>query len=130
MRRHFHSASPYEKTICFSRAVREGDRIEVAGTGPIGPDGKTVDGGALAQAQRCFAIIRAAIEDLGGSMSDVIRTRMYIVDSADWEDVGRAHSEAFVGVDPAATMVVVAGLLDDSWRVEIEAAAVVGGADD
>ena len=125
MRRHCHSASPYEKSICFSRAVRTGDRIEVSGTAPIGPDGATVVGGAFEQAQRCFSIIRAALEELGGSMSDVVRTRMYLVDAADWEVVGRAHGEAFVGVDPAATMVVAGGLLDDEWRVEIEASAVV-----
>ena len=125
MRKHHHSASPYEKEICFSRAVRDGNRIEVAGTAPIGPDGETVAGGAFAQAQRCFAIIAEAVEALGGAMQDVIRTRMYIVDAADWKEVGRAHGEAFPGVDPAATMVVVAALLDDAWRVEIEATAQI-----
>ena len=125
MRQHHRSASPFEKSICFSRAVRHGDRIEVAGTAPIGPDGETVAGGAFEQAQRCFTIIREAIEALGGSMSDVIRTRMFLVDKSDWEEVGRAHGEAFAGIDPVATM-VIAQLLDDSWRVEIEATAVTG----
>ena len=124
MRRRHRSASPYEKSICFARAVRDRNRIEVSGTGPIGPDGETVAGDAFEQAKACFTIIREAIEALGGSMADVIRTRMYIVDAADWEQVGRAHGEVFQGVDPAATMVVVAGLLDGSWRVEIEASAV------
>ena len=81
--------------------------------------------GAFEQAERCFAIIREAIEALGGSMSDVIRTRMYIVQKADWEEVGRAHGAAFQGVNPAATM-VLAQLLDDRWRCEIEASAIVG----
>lgn len=125
MRRHHRSASPFEESICFSRAVRDGNRIEVAGTAPIGPDGNAVDGGAFEQAQRCFTIIREAIEALGGSMSDVIRTRMYLVDKADWKEVGRAHGEAFRGIDPASTM-VVANLLDERWRVEIEATAVTG----
>jgi enamine deaminase RidA (YjgF/YER057c/UK114 family) len=125
MRQHHRSASPFEEAISFSRAVRHGDRIEVAGTAPIGPDGETVDGGAFEQAERCFTIIREAIEALGGSMSGVIRTRMYIVDKADWEEVGRAHGVAFAGVNPAATM-VLAQLLDERWRCEIEATAIVG----
>jgi enamine deaminase RidA (YjgF/YER057c/UK114 family) len=123
MRQHHRSASPFEESICFSRAVRDGDQIEVAGTAPIGPDGETVEGGAFEHAQRCFTIIREAIEALGGSMSDVIRTRMYLVDKVDWEEVGRAHGEAFAGIDPASTM-VIAQLLDDRWRVEIEATAI------
>lgn len=126
MRRHHHSASPFEKSICFSRAVRDGDRIEVAGTAPIGTDGDCVPGGAFDHATRCFTIIREAIEALGGSMDDVVRTRMYLVDRADWEEVGRAHGAAFAGIDPASTM-VIAQLLDERWRVEIEATAVVAG---
>ncbi len=124
-RRHHHSASPYEKAFGFSRAVRSGRRIIVAGTAPIGPDGKTAPGGAYEQAKRCFAIICEAIEALGGRREDVVRTRMFLVDAADQEGVGRAHGEFFRGVDPASTMVVVAGLLDSAWRVEIEAEAEV-----
>lgn len=124
-RTHHRSASPYEESIGFSRAVRHGDRILVSGTAPIGPDGETVEGGAYDQARRCFAIATDAIEALGGSVSDVVRTRMFLVDAADWEEVGRAHGEVFRGVDPAATMVVAAALLDERWRVEIEAVAVI-----
>ncbi len=123
MRTRFQSASPYEDQIGFSRAVRHGSRISVAGTAPIGPDGKTVSGGVYAQAMRCFQIAREALEGLGGSTDDVIRTRMYLCDSADWEEVGRAHGEFFRSVKPAATMVVVSGLLDPAWRVEIEVEA-------
>ena len=126
MRRHHRSASPFEKSISFARAVRHGSRIEVSGTAPIGPDGKAVVVDAYQQAERCFAIIREAVEALGGTMADIVRTRMYLVDAEDWEAVGRAHSNAFRGVDPAATMVVVAGLLDERWRVEIEAVAECG----
>jgi enamine deaminase RidA (YjgF/YER057c/UK114 family) len=122
----FHrSASPFEDQIGFSRAVRHGSRIVVSGTAPIGSDGKTVEGGVLEQARRCFEIIVEAVEALGGSVGDVIRTRMFLVDAADWEAVGRAHGEVFSDVDPAATMVVVKGLVDPAWRVEIEAEAEV-----
>ncbi len=121
------SASPYEAEIGFSRAVRRGSRIVVAGTAPIGRDGRTVDGDAFAQARRCFEIIVEAVEALGGSAADVVRTRMFLVDAADWEAVGRAHGEVFREVRPAATMVVVRGLLDPAWRVEIEAEAELAG---
>ncbi len=125
--RHHHSASPYEATIGFSRAVRRGRRILVSGTAPIGTDGETVRGDAYVQARRCFEIIIEAVEALGGSAGDVTRTRMFLIDAADWQAVGRAHGEAFRGTDPAATMVVVKELLDPGWRVEIEAEAEVGG---
>jgi enamine deaminase RidA (YjgF/YER057c/UK114 family) len=121
------SASPYEAAIGFSRAVRVGDRIVVSGTAPVEPDGSSTPGDAEAQAARCLAIIRAAIEELGGTMADVVRTRMFIVDAADAEAVGRAHGAVFAQIRPAATMVVVAALLRPEWRVEIEAEAVLGG---
>ena len=124
-RRHHYSASPYESEIGFSRAVRIGSRILVSGTAPIGADGKTVKGSAYEQAKRCFEIIVESIEALGGERSDVVRTRMFLVSATDSKEVGRAHGEVFRGVDPAATMVVVKGLLDEAWRVEIEAEAVV-----
>ena len=121
----FRSSSPYEGLIGFSRAVRRGTRIVVSGTAPIGPDGETVEGDAYEQARRCFAIIVEAVEALGGSTEDIIRTRMYVTDGADWDAVGRAHGEVFGTVFPAATMVVVKELLDPRWKVEIEAEAVV-----
>jgi enamine deaminase RidA (YjgF/YER057c/UK114 family) len=101
--------------------VRAGDRILVSGTGPVGAD----DADAHGQAVRCLEIIRTALADLGASMDDVVRTRMFITDASYGEDVGRAHGELFRGVRPAATMVVVAALLDPRWKVEIEAEAVV-----
>ena len=121
------SASPYEAAIGFSRAIRAGDRIVVSGTAPVESDGSSTPGGAEAQAARCLAIIRAAIEELGGSIADVVRTRMFIVDPTDAEAVGRAHGAVFADIRPAATMVVVAALLRPEWRVEIEAEAVLGG---
>jgi enamine deaminase RidA (YjgF/YER057c/UK114 family) len=119
----FKSSSPYEDLIGFARAVRRGTRIVVSGSAPIGPDGETVAGDAYQQAKRCFEIVVEAVEGLGGNRDDVIRTRMYLIDAADWDAVGRAHGEVFRDVYPAATMVVVSALLDPNWRVEVEAEA-------
>ena len=124
-RRNVSSGSPYEPTIGFSRAVRVGDRIVVSGTGPVWPDGSCPDD-AEAQALRCLDIIGEALAEAGAGPADVIRTRMFLVDVGDADAVGRAHGERFAEVRPAATMVVVHGLLDPRWRVEIEAEAVVG----
>jgi enamine deaminase RidA (YjgF/YER057c/UK114 family) len=119
------SGSPYERSVGFSRAVRVGDRVLVAGTAPIWPDGH-VDPDPQAQAARCLEIILAALAEAGASPADVVRTRSYIVDARVQDDVGRAHGAVFADVRPASTMVVVAGLLDDRWAVEIEAEAVIG----
>jgi enamine deaminase RidA (YjgF/YER057c/UK114 family) len=121
------SASPFEATFGFSRAIRTGNRILVSGTGPIEPDGSSTPGDAAAQAARCFAIIIAAIEELGGRAADVVRTRMFITDAADGDAIGAVHGAIFGDIRPAATMVVVAALLRAEWRVEIEAEAVLGG---
>ena len=123
-RRRIPSGSPYEPLIGFSRAVRVGDRVVVSGTGPIWPDG-TVDPDPQVQAARCLAIILDALAAAGAGTADVVRTRMFLVDAADWEAVGRAHGAVFGEVRPAATMVVVAALLDHRWRVEIEAEAII-----
>ncbi|MBD3850725.1 MAG: RidA family protein [Acidobacteria bacterium] len=117
------SASAYESLVGFSRAVRRGSRIVVSGTAPLGPDGETVVGDAYDQAKRCYEIILEAIEALGGDLEDVVRTRIFVTDAADWESIGRAHGEFFRDVYPAATLVVVKGLLDPRWKVEIEAEA-------
>jgi len=119
----FRSASAYESLVGFARAVRRGSRIVVSGTAPLGADGETVIGDAYDQAKRCYEIILEAIEALGGTLEDVVRTRMYVVDGADWDRVGRAHGEFFRDTYPAATMVIVKGLLDPRWKVEIEAEA-------
>jgi len=119
------SGSPFEASIGFSRAIRAGDRILVSGTAPVEDDGSSTDGDAGAQAERCFALILAAIEKLGGAAEDVVRTRMYLTDAADAEAVGAAHGRWFSDVRPAATMLVVAGLLRPEWRVEIEAEAIL-----
>jgi len=119
------SGSPYEESIGFSRALRVGQRVVVSGTAPIWPDG-SCDPDPEVQARRCLEIIFAALAGAGAEPSDVIRTRVYLTDRADAEAVARAHGQAFSTVRPASTMVVVAGLLDARWRVEIEAEAVIG----
>jgi enamine deaminase RidA (YjgF/YER057c/UK114 family) len=117
--------SPFETAYGFSRAVRVGDRIIVSGTAPVEADGSSTPGDAVDQARRCFAIIRKAIEELGGSVADVVRTRMFITDPADADAIGVVHGEVFAAVRPAATMVVVKALLRNEWRVEIEAEALI-----
>lgn len=119
------SGSPYETTFGFSRAVRHGNRILVAGTGPVEPDGSTTPGGAAEQAERCCTIILAAIAELGGSADDVVRTRMLLTDPADQDAVGAVHARFFGTAKPAATMAGVAWLCRPEWRVEIEAEAIV-----
>jgi enamine deaminase RidA (YjgF/YER057c/UK114 family) len=124
-RQHNRSASPYEESIGFSRAVRVGDRILVSGTAPVEADGSSTPGDAEAQAERCLDIIVGAIRQMGGQRTDIVRTRMFITDPADAEAIGRAHGRRFADVKPAATMVVVSALLRPEWRVEIEAEALV-----
>ena len=126
MARHQHiaSGSPFEATIGFSRAVRVENRVIISGTAPVLPGGGCPDG-AGPQARRCFEIVTAALGEAGAELEDVVRTRMYIVSASDAEAVGAVHGELFGHVRPAATMVVVAGLLDPAWKVEIEAEAVL-----
>ena len=125
-RRRVLSGSPYEAPYGYCRAVRTGDTITVAGTVAVERDGSSTAGDAGAQADRCFAIIFQAIEDLGGRGADIVRTRMFITDPADADLVGRAHGRWLAVAQPAATMVVVSALLKPEWRVEIEADAIVG----
>lgn len=119
------SGSPFEDQFGFCRAVRDGNRIIVAGTGPIEPDGSSTPGDAAAQADRCCALIAAAIEELGGSAADVVRTRMLLTDPADQDAVGAVHARWFGAARPAATMAGVAWLCRAEWKVEIEAEALV-----
>lgn len=119
------SGSSFESTIGFSRAVRVGDRVLVSGTAPVFPDGSCPAEVAL-QARRCFAIIEAALAETGAALTDVVRTRMLLVDPTDAGAVGAVHGEILGDVRPAATMVAVSALLDPRWKVEIEAEAIVG----
>ncbi len=123
-RRRVRSGSPYEAHYGFSRAVKIGDRIVVSGTAPIWPDGR-VDPDPAAQARRCFAIIADALGELGADLADVVRTRMFVTDAGLADQIGRVHGDVLAAAAPAATMVVVAGLLDERWVVEIEAEAIL-----
>ena len=120
-RRRASSGSPYEPTIGFSRAIRVGERILVSGTGPVGAD----DADPRTQMRRCVEIVAAALNDLGASLDDVVRTRVYLTDTHDADAIAAVHGEAFGSIRPAATMVVVKALLDPRWSVEIEAEALV-----
>jgi enamine deaminase RidA (YjgF/YER057c/UK114 family) len=123
-RRKVKSGSPFESQIGFSRAVRIGNRVLVSGTAPIWPDG-SCDPDPEVQTRRCLEIVLAAMREAGAEARDVVRTRMYLVNAADSDAVGRAHGAVFGEIRPAATMVIVAALLDPRWKVEIEAEAVV-----
>jgi len=124
-RRTVKSGSPFEVRYGFSRAVRVGDRIVVAGTAPIAAPGDPIPASAYEQTRRCFEIIEAALAELGAGLEHVVRTRMYLLHEEDADQVGRAHLEAFGDAAPAATMIVVAALLHTAWRVEVEAEAIV-----
>lgn len=119
------SGSPWESVIGFSRAVRVDDRVLVSGTGPVWPDG-ACDPDPAVQARRCLEIIAAALHEAGADASHVVRTRIYLVQAGDVDVVGRAHAAAFGDARPATTIVVVSGLADPRWRVEIEAEAYRG----
>jgi enamine deaminase RidA (YjgF/YER057c/UK114 family) len=120
------AVSPMAATVGYSRAVRVGNAVSVAGTAPVMPDGGDPPADAYGQARRCLEIVVAALTQLGARAEHVVRTRTYLTRAEDWEEVGRAHGEVFGDARPATTMVVVAGLLDPRWLVEIEADAVIG----
>ena len=113
-----------EPVVGYSRAVVANGTVHVSGTAPIPRDGATPEG-AYEQARLCLEIIGGALASAGASFDDVVRTRIYVTDASEWEEVGRAHGEVFSQIRPASSMVVVAGLLDPRWRVEIEADAVL-----
>ncbi len=123
-RRRASTGSPWEPKVGYSRAVRVGGHIAVTGTVGIEADG-TFGPTLEAQTRRSLTIIRAAIEALGGSLADVVRTRIYVTDIAKWEEVGRVHGEFFGTIRPATTLVEVARLIDAAALVEIEADAIV-----
>jgi enamine deaminase RidA (YjgF/YER057c/UK114 family) len=126
-RRLVSSGSPYEPAIGFSRAVRDGRHVFVAGTCAVMPDGGEPPRDAYGQARRCLEIIVAALSEAGAKPKDVVRTRTFLLDADDAGEVGRAHGELFGEVRPASTMIVVSAFLDPSWIVEIEADALLPG---
>ena len=117
---------PWAKVVGYSRAVRVGHQVEVAGTGPAEEDGTVVaPGDAYAQTAFCLQVIGEALAEVGASFEDVIRTRVYLRHIDDWEAVGRAHGEVFADIQPASTFVGAGDFLLPGFLVEIEASAVV-----
>ena len=129
MRQLVSSGSPYEPTIGISRAVRAGSIVTVAGTAPIGPDGRTAGkGDPAAQARRCLEIIADALERAGASLTQVVRTRILLTRIDDWQAVAAVHGEFFRDIRPVNTIMQVSRFIDPDWLVEIEADAVVDDA--
>ena len=123
-RQRISSGSRYEPSIGFSRALRVGRNIYVSGTAPIWPDG-SCDPDPEIQARRCLEIILGALAEAGAAAKHVVRTRMFLTDASYADAVSRAHGAVFAEIRPAATMVVIVGMLDPRWKVEIEVDAVM-----
>jgi len=123
-RRNISGTGAYEPVVGYSRAVVAGDRVHVSGTAANPPDGSPPPNGAYAQTRLCLELIETALEQAGASLANVVRTRVYLTDTADFDEFARAHAEAFGDVRPANTT-VLAGLFDPRWKVEIEVEAVL-----
>lgn len=119
------SGGAYEAVFGYCRAVRVGNNVYVAGTAPAMPDGADPPPDSYGQARRCFEIVGAALSEAGATFADVVRTRMYITPEADFDEVGRAHGEIFRDIRPVNTTVIIAGLVDPRWHLEIDVDAVV-----
>ena len=125
------SSSPYAPVIGFSRAVRVGDYVSVGGTAAIGPDGKTVGvGNPAAQARRCLETIKAALEEAGASLEDVVRTRTLLTRMEDWEEIAKVRGEYFKDIRPVDTVMEVSRFIAPEWLVEIEVDAIIAGETD
>ena len=125
-RQRISSGAAFEQRVGYSRAVRVGSHVWVSGTAPIMPGDVDPPEDAYGQAQVCLEIIGRALEEAGATFHDVVRTRIYVTDAGDIDEVGRAHGEVFATARPATTGIVTE-LLDPRWRVEIEAEAVIVG---
>jgi enamine deaminase RidA (YjgF/YER057c/UK114 family) len=133
MRKLVSSGSPFEQSIGFSRAIRVGPFVAIAGTAPVAPDGSVAaPGDVYGQAKRCLEIVARAVADAGLSIEDLVRTRVMLTDISHWQDAARAHGEVFGSIRPACTFVEVKRFIDPQWLVEIEADCVseTAGTDD
>ncbi len=128
-RRRTSSSGPFEQQFAYCRALRLGNQILVSGTAAVEPDGSVTPGGVGPQTARCLAIIKAALEDLGGSLADVVRVRIFITDISQYEATGEHLRAAFADSPPTATMVEISGLIDPEMMIEIEADAVIDAGD-
>lgn len=127
-RNNYSSGAPWESIAGYSRAVRVGNIIEVAGTTAVDTEGQVVGAGDISkQTDYIFNKIRNALNDAGSKMSDVIRTRMYLTDINNWETVARVHGDIFSDIKPVSTLVEVSGLIDEELLIEIEVSAIVSG---
>jgi enamine deaminase RidA (YjgF/YER057c/UK114 family) len=117
--------SPFAARVGYSRALRIGPNVHVAGTAPIMRAGAEPPADAYGQAKRCLELVVAALTELGAAPAHVVRTRVFLTSAADWEEVGRAHGEVFGDAKPVTTFVVISALLDSRWLVEVEAEAFV-----
>ena len=120
-RQNIPGTSPYEPVIGFSRAVRVGRHVMVSGTGPVGCDDADIAG----QTDQCLTIIAGVLKEAGTSFEHVVRTRIYLTDVNDWEAISRVHGKFFSLIKPASTMVVVKALINPTWKIEIEADALI-----